>query len=197
MSYTNYEPLTPEQYRAAGSETAKYRHLTAPFCVGAGVDVASQGDVVVPWAISFDLPVEEFLAYSGGQPPKGPIHLRGHADKLPFESHSLDFVYSSHLLEDYVQEDRWRVVAEWARVVRPGGHVVILVPEVERWHYCVHVLGQSPNDSHKPPEPSLGDISEIAQQIGMEVVTEKFTDCYPHDYTIMAVLRKPNGPSAT
>jgi SAM-dependent methyltransferase len=197
MSYISYERLTPEQCLSASSETSKYRHLTAPFCRGAGVDIASQGDAVVPWAISFDLPVDEFLAYSGGHPPKGPIHLRGHADNLPFDSDSLDFVYSSHLLEDYVKEDRWRVVAEWARVVKPGGHVVILVPEVERWNYCVQVLGQCPNCSHKTPEPSLGDLSDIAQQIGMEVIKEELTQCYPGDYTIIAVLRKPGGTSST
>lgn len=189
MSYINFPPLTPEQCKNAPGETPKYRHLTAPYCMGCGVDIASQGLPVVPWAISFDLPEPDFSTYSGGLPPKGPIHLRGYADKLPFESDSLDFVYSSHLLEDFTKEDRPNIVKEWARVVKPGGYIIILVPEVNAWNYSVNVLGQCPNCSHKG-EPELGEMTEIGDKLGLTLIIEAMTNCYPHDYTILAVFRK-------
>jgi len=100
------------------SETAKYRHLAGRFCLGVGVDVASGGDPVVPWALNFDLPEPEFSRYRNNAPPLGTIQLRGFAEKLPFDSGSLDFVYSSHLLEDF--EDWQPILVEWLRVLKPG-----------------------------------------------------------------------------
>lgn len=190
MSYIKYKKPTLEEFKACTSETAKYRHLTAPYCTGCGIDIASQGVNVVPWALGFDLPHAEFMKYSNGNPPKGPIHLRGHADKLPFDSDIFDFVYSSHLLEDYRKENRWEIVREWARVCRPGGNIIILVPEVTRWNHAIYNLGQPPNCSHSAPEPSLGDMTEIANKLGLTVVREELTDCYPNDYSILAVLKK-------
>jgi len=170
------------------SETAKYRLLTIPYCVGAGVDIASQGDAVVPWAMSFDLPEKEFLKYSSGNPPKGPIHLRGHAHKLPFDSASLDFVYSSHLLEDF--EDWLPVLAEWCRCVKVGGKLIILIPDKTLWNEAI-ANGQPPNNSHKH-EGSVGELSKIfARYFGhFQVLEDQLTNLYPGDYTIMFVARR-------
>ena len=172
------------------SETAKYRNLTTPYCRGAGLDIASQGSPVVPWAWQLDLPHEEFSYYNGGGAPRGPIQLRGHAHALPVETESLDFVYSSHLLEDYPRE-RWpEIMKEWARPLKHMGYLIILVPERERWAAAL-ARGQSPNCSHAGPEPVLGDMSAAAQATGcLEVVIEKLTDLWPEDYSILGVFRR-------
>src|SRR6187402_3113442 len=152
-----YRKPTPQEFKAFGSETERYRFLTAPMCKGVGVDIASQGMAVVPWAISFDLPEAEFLRYSNGAPPKGPIHLRGHADHLPFETGSLDFVYSSHLLEDFA--DWLPLLSEWTRVVKIGGIVIILVPDKTLWAAAL-AAGQPPNCAHRH-EAFVGELSEV------------------------------------
>ena len=174
------------------SETARYRHLTAPFChvagdtPGVGVDIASQGDSVVPWAIGFDLPADEFAAYCGGEQPKGPIQLRGRADKLPFENESLDFVYSSHLLEDYLD---WEpVLTEWVRVLRPNGYLIILVPDKELWGAAISA-GQTPNCSHKH-ESRPGELSEYAEKLKLNVIEDRLTNAFPGDYSVLFVGRK-------
>lgn len=46
--------------------------------------------------------------------------------RLPFDSESQDYVYSSHCLE-HIEFD-CAAVAEWHRVVKVGGHLVIVVP---------------------------------------------------------------------
>lgn len=188
MSYIVYPKPTTDEFRSFSSETAKYRHVTAHFCQGAGVDIASQGVPVVPWAISFDLPENDFLQYSAGNPPKGPIHLRGYADKLPFDSASLDFVYSSHLLEDYV--DPIPALREWCRMVRPGGHLVILVPDKELWNAAI-ARGQNPNCSHRH-EYRVGELSEIfREKFGhFEILRDELTALTPEDYTIIFVARR-------
>ena len=183
----------PADFKLCNSETAKYRHMTAQYCFlpdgrtpGCGVDIASQGDRVVPWALSFDLPVRAFNEYCGGAAPKGEIHLRGNAINLPFDSNSLDFLYSSHLLEDYLD---WEpVVREWARVVKPGGNLIILIPDKVLWNEAI-AKGQSPNCSHKH-EGSLGELSTLATTLGLTVIEERLTNQYEGDYSILGVFRK-------
>ena len=185
MSYLKFKPVPLDK---CGSETEKYRHLTAPYCTGCGVDIASQGVPVVPWAVSFDLPEKEFLKYSGGNPPKGPIHLRGYADKLPFDDKSLDFVYSSHLLEDYLD---WNpVLAEWTRCVKIGGVIVILVPDKKLWNEAI-AAGQPPNNSHKH-ESYVGELTEVFSKFfgHFEVKEDRLTALTPTDYSILFVAKR-------
>lgn len=188
MSYIKYPKPTVNEFNSFSSETAKYRHLTAKYCTGAGVDIASQGVAVVPWAISFDLPEPEFLHYSNGQPPKGPIHLRGHADHLPFSDRSLDFVYSSHLLEDYL--DWLPVLSEWQRCVRVGGHLIILVPDKTLWNEAI-ARGQSPNCSHRH-EAEVGELTGIFKKHfeHYEILEDRLTAITPTDYTILFCAKR-------
>lgn len=186
MCYVAFPKPPDGFFKAAPGETEKYRHLTSRFCEGAGVDIASQGAPVVPWAISFDLPEPLFFRYSGGRPPRGPIHLRGDAAQLPFDSGSLDFVYSSHLLEDYT--DWLPLLREWVRVLRPGGNLIILLPDAELWEAAVRA-GQPPNTAHRH-EARVGELSGYAAELGLDVVEDRRTLCYPGDYSILFVGRR-------
>lgn len=177
------------------SETAKYRALTRPYCYGEDgepltvLDVASQGDPVVPWAFQLDLPPKEFERYSSGQKPVG-IQLYGHAEKLPIADESLSVVYSSHWLEDRNPREWPAIFTEWSRVLKPGGVIIILVPDHELWQYAIRELHQPPNCAHFSPEPSVGDISRVANSVGLEVIEDRRTECFSNDYSILAVLRK-------
>lgn len=51
----------------------------------------------------------------------------GHACKLPFHDHSLDYVAASHVLEHVANPVA--ALAEWYRVVRPGGIIYLVVPD--------------------------------------------------------------------
>ena len=73
------------------------------------------------------------------------------AEKLPFVDESFDAVTSAYLLHEVPAEVRARVLAEMARVVRPGGLVVVAdsiqlgdAPELER-----EILG-FPSRFHEP-----------------------------------------------
>ncbi len=167
------------------SETSKYQSLTQPFCVGCGLDVASGGYPVVPWAWQLDLPEDEYNYYNSNQPTRGPIQLRGKADALPVASGTLDFLYSSHLLEDF--ED-WRpLLREWLRVLKPGGHLVILIPDRELW-LAACAKGQPPNDAHRH-EGRVGELSEYIH-LGMRVIKDQLTNCFEGDYSILFVAEK-------
>lgn len=177
------------------SETSKYRKLTRPYCLrsdgepGCGLDIASGGDPVVPWAWQIELPDSDYAFYNSNEPIRGAVQLKGDATQhRASEANCLDFVYSSHLLED-VPEERWNaVLSMWASMLKPGGHLIILVPERNLWAAAL-AKGQPPNCSHRY-EPFVGDVSRHAKEIGLTVVKDELTKQFPGDYTILAVLRK-------
>ena len=168
------------------SESSRYRQLTIPYCHGCGLDIASGGDPVVPWAINFDLPEPEFSTYRNNAPAFGPIQCRGHAQNLPFDSDSFDFVFSSHLLEDF--EDWTPLLKEWVRVLKPGGHLVLLIPDKELWHQAM-LRGQPPNDAHRH-EGQVGELSSYAPMLNLTVFEDRLTNLWPGDYTILFVALK-------
>jgi SAM-dependent methyltransferase len=51
----------------------------------------------------------------------------GHACALPFHDHSLDYVLASHVLEHVANPVA--ALAEWYRVLRPGGVIYLIVPD--------------------------------------------------------------------
>lgn len=188
------------------SETAKYRHLTARYCCqaglepdaslgqinrcsnpGCGIDIASQGDPVVPWAFNYELPESEFSKYNSGHKPLGPVQLSGRAEHLEkINNDCLDFVYSSHLLEDFVD---WEpVLKEWIRVLKPNGHLIILIPDRDLWAEAMR-KGQPPNCCHRH-EGKAGELSTYADRLGLIVIEDRLTNCFQGDYTILFVARK-------
>ena len=50
----------------------------------------------------------------------------GHACRLPFRDHALDYLLASHVLEHVANPVA--ALAEWYRVVRPGGIIYLVVP---------------------------------------------------------------------
>jgi predicted SAM-dependent methyltransferase len=53
--------------------------------------------------------------------------------KLPYAEGIVDAVYSSHTLEHLYLRDAERVIAECARVLRPGGILRLALPDAEQW----------------------------------------------------------------
>jgi len=186
--YITYKKPTLEEFKNIHSETGRYRHITAPYCSGAGVDIASQGATVVPWALSYDLPKKEFDKYANGHPPKGPIHLRGHANSLPFDDKCLDFVYSSHYIEDEL--DWMPILKEWDRVLKVGGHMIILYPDYKLWEEAVR-NGQPPNCSHRH-RPYVGEMTALFKKYfgHYTIIKDELTRVVPSDYNICFIAKR-------
>lgn len=142
----------------------------------------------MPWAIQVDLPLEQFQAYGHAHAETHPIQWRGDCRALPFKDESLDFVYSSHLIEDFADWDQ--VLLEFTRVLKRGGFLVIMVPDRERFREAV-ANGQGDNLSHKY-EFAVGELTTWARKYGhTHPIFDKLTLLRgPRDYNILFVAQK-------
>ena len=163
------------------SETSRHRHLAAPYCVGNGVDIGSGGDPVVPHAIQVDL-LQPYTKVGDET-----IQWHGDALDLPFKDGTCDWAFSSHLLEDFAD---WNPpLREWTRVLKPGGHLVILLPDRERWAAAL-MRGQPPNLAHQH-EGSPGELSTYCDVLGLEPIVDGLIHPDdPNEYSLMFVGRK-------
>jgi len=174
------------------SETSTARERLAQFCSDAGyngLDIGAGGDPILPHAICIDRAIDDLgRAHTGADLP---ANLIGDAAKLYwFTDNSLDWVYSSHTLEDF--EDTAATLAEWLRVIRPGGHLVLFLPDQATYVDCCSATNSLPNQAHKHADFSLEYVKKALITLGYgdsDVVHEMWP--VPHNaYSFDLVVRK-------
>ncbi len=165
------------------SETSKFRQLLLPFCQGYGIDIGFGGDAVAAHAIRMDLPQPYASAGDAS------VQLGGDCRNLLwFRDDVLEFVYSSHVLEDFPEELTASVLEEWSRVLKPGGNLVLLLPDQVRYaSYCARV-GAPQNDHHSIAHFSFDYVSGVARKLGNLEVVASFPEL--GDYSFGVVFRK-------
>jgi SAM-dependent methyltransferase len=173
-------PRSPSMPVLDKSETAKARKVLGPYCMGDGVDVGFGGDPVVPRAICVDLN-KPYAYYS-----EAPQQLQGDGARLHwFADNSLDYVYSSHLLEDFPHP--LEVLKEWVRVVKIGGLVVLFLPDEQRYRAFCRDQGLPPNPHHTHEHFSLPWLlSQLVFFPNLQVVHAHQRE----DYNFELVLKK-------
>jgi len=163
------------------SETSKCRKSLAPFCRGDGIDIGYGGDPIVRNAICMDMPSPYALYRSH------PQHLHGDARNLHwFRDGVLDFVYSSHVLEDF--EDTAAVLNEWLRLLKSGGHLVLFLPDEQTYRTHCKKTGQFQNPHHIHENFGLGYLKKcLAIRDDVEIIHEQFPVAI---YSFELVLKK-------
>jgi ubiquinone/menaquinone biosynthesis C-methylase UbiE len=53
--------------------------------------------------------------------------------KLDYPDNSIEIIYCCHVLEHFTSPEVKKVLAEWHRVLAPGGNLAIVVPNLNRW----------------------------------------------------------------
>jgi predicted SAM-dependent methyltransferase len=141
------------------SETSRCRVRLAPYCEGYGLDLGFGGDPIVPSAIRMDMPTP--YANTG----EYSVQLGGQAEDLYwFRDSVLDYVYSSHLLEDYV--DTEVILREWLRVLRLGGRLIVFCPDEQVYRKHCALTGQPYNTKHIHADFSLEKVKRHLERIG-------------------------------
>jgi len=160
------------------SEAECIRHEVLPYCIGNGTDLGFGGDKIKDsQCISLDC--GDFSEYNL-------LDYSGDARDLPFKDEVLDYVFSSHLLEDF--ENTREVVIEWCRVIKIRGHLILNLPIQQLYvANCRAVYDKFiPNISHKV-DMSPGYLFNCVDGLPLEVV--KRIDLH-NVYSFLVVFRK-------
>jgi len=166
-----------------GHEASKVRWFAIPYLRGRGIDVGCGNDKVLPSAIGVD-PV---VGIDGRK--IADVQADGRRLDL-FADASLDYVFSSHFLE-HVEE--WRgALAEWWRVLRPGGHLILYLPHAH--HYPRRgTPGASLDHKHDfVPEDVLEAMKQVMAASGGDVLEDE-ERCEGNEYSFFQVYRKGSG----
>ncbi len=82
---------------------------------------------------------------------------------LPFASGSIDAVYASHLLEHLHRDEGARLLAECHRVLRPGGALRVVVPDLRA------IVAAYAGTGPEVDTPLASDLAEPADRCSMHV----------------------------
>lgn len=126
-------------------EASKCRSRVLKYCVGKGLDIGCGDDKICPDAIGVDrriVPGVTCLVHS--------------ADKLEFHDETMDYVFSSHCLEDLF--DRRKGLREWLRILKPGGYLILYLPDKEWYPNVGHPLANKAHIVDVTPELIMGDL---------------------------------------
>jgi O-methyltransferase len=171
------------------SETSFCRERLKVYCNGNGLDIGFGGDPIVPSAITIDR--SNFNYSVGGQP----LNLCGDAaDLFWFRDGVMDYVFSSHLLEDFEKSMTKSVLLEWIRVLKVGGCLVLYLPDEQKFRRHCDSTGQPYNAAHSIPEFNLDYMKGMIKDIpGLEVVHED-PSCeeYSFEIAIKKIRSNPN-----
>jgi len=151
------------------SETAEARSTLEKFCNGVGLDMGFGGSSITPNAITFDMPAR----YSNCGKDKQ--ILRGDCKDLSFIcDECMDYIYSSHLLEDFTYDELIPILSEWRRVLKKDGLLVTNCPDQQKFLKHCKETGQPLNLNHKEQDFSLDNFKKVLEKTGTwELVYEQ------------------------
>ncbi len=121
------------------SETETARPYLDRFCQGDVIDIGYGGDPIVEHAVCVD--TKRFELFGDDQITVDAQDLSCFMDDM------FDVVYSSHLLEDFV--DTEKVLREWIRLIKPDGLLVLFLPNQMAYEEHCKANNTQPNQDHK------------------------------------------------
>jgi len=157
--------------------------------MGYGLDLGFGGDPITSHAIRVDLP--QPYAYTGD----ASVQLGGGAENLYwFKDGVLDFVYSSHLIEDY--QDTEAVLREWLRVLKPGGRLILFAPDEQVYRRHCEATGLPYNYAHVHADFSLSKVKQILERIGLTKIVHENSLVDVYSWELVAEKTSASAPFA-
>ena len=96
--------------------------------------------------------------------------------RMPFGDRSFDVVFNSGVLEHFEYNERIAAVQEMVRTVRPGGKVIIGLPNHYSYPYRYsYEYRQRRNEWPYPDEHRIYDLSDEIQSAGLQVRQQRET----------------------
>lgn len=171
-----------------GNESAKIKYDIVPYTRGRGLDLGCGMYKTYPHFIGLD----NRKQWGHDLPPADEYALRMNVDidcdcsNLDlFTSNSMDFVFSSHLLEH--MSDPKKVLTNWWRLIKPGGYLVLYLPHAE-FYPKVGEPGANPDHKHDfLPDDILKIMKNVASGWDMAVNEDRNEG---NEYSFLQVYEK-------
>lgn len=174
-----------------GNESAKIRWELVPYTRGRGLDVGCGPVKAFDHFIGVDNGHHEMF----GQRIKPDIRVDT-AEKLDvFASGSMDFVYSSHLLEHIPFAAVPKTLREWWRVLKHGGYLVLYVPDEDEYPKCrepergIEEFERGCNPDHKW-NVNRDRVIEVMRQVGSWDLVDFQKRNGGNEYSLFFVFKK-------
>lgn len=162
------------------AESKKIVWHVAPYLKGRGLDIGAGDFKVLPHVISVDNMHHAQFGFS-----MRPDVLVKSAENLDvFATQSMDFIYSSHLLEH--MEDPEKTLREWWRIVKPKGYMILYLPH-EDLYPKVGEEGANPDHKHNLNEDKIIGWMPKNALWDLEICEKRDQD---DEYSFLMVFRK-------
>lgn len=149
-----------------------------------GVDIGFGGDPILQNSITMDLPIK----YSKNIIQTSPQNLFGDCKNMYwFADNSLDYVYSAHVLEDYLETEE--IMTEWIRIIKPNGLLILDLPNERQYRKVCEERGYRSNPRHQIIEMSPKYIIPFAEKLGLECLNV-VEELPPDYYSFLMVFKK-------
>lgn len=109
-----------------GDETGLVRRFLAGYCTGRGADLGCGRAKIVPAAIGVELNFYGNRRQSTLHSGENYFNHDLNNGCPMFRDNELDYVYSSHVLEDFVDPEV--KLTEWTRITKPNGWLILVLP---------------------------------------------------------------------
>ncbi len=165
-----------------GNEAGKIAPHIVQYTRGRGLDVGCGPSKTFPHFIG----VDSGRAYEGKQVTD--LKLKSSELSL-FADASMDFVFSSHLLEHL--NDTEAALAQWWRLIKPGGHLVLYLPH-KKFYPNIGEVGTNPDHKHDfLPVDIQTHMEGVAKQsgFGWDMVEDEERN-ETNEYSFFQVYRK-------
>ena len=114
-----------------GNESAKISWEIVKWTRGRGLDIGAGNHRTFPHFITVDNNADAQIF--GHQMQRPDLHVPT-AEKLDILADgSMDFVFSSHMLEHVEPDNLVKTLREWLRVIKVGGHLVLYLPDADEY----------------------------------------------------------------
>jgi predicted SAM-dependent methyltransferase len=127
------------------TEAQQIQEIANKYCVGKGLDVGCGERKIVSNAIGVDF----ITQYDIKDHPKTQADFHGGWQQY-FDTQkpeNLDFIFSSHLIEDF--DNAYEILDRWIEAMKPGGYITLYLPVEQKFKQHCYDTGQHYNPHHK------------------------------------------------
>lgn len=149
------------------------------------LDVGCGGDPLYEWCDKFDL----LFPYTTDCVKN--LTYTGDAKQLDeFVPNKYDILYSSHLLEDFAENQTVDVLTKWAKLINDKGYLFLLLPDQQRYVEHCKRKREQPNIHHQIPHFGLDYVIDCITQVKGLVPIYNKTFFEDGDYNFIVIAMK-------